>query len=76
MEEPVSVTAERGELAHSMIPLCSKSAALAIVSKEDKIFAKTMDIISPPSLGQINLVVHAWPRLQQIVSAVFGNFPL
>lgn len=59
MEEPVSVTAERGDLAYSMLPLCCRGGALTIIVKEDNIFAKTMAIVSPPSLGQMNLVVHA-----------------
>jgi len=42
--------------------------------KEDNI-STAMDTASSPALGQVKLVVHAWPRLQQTVSAVFGNFP-
>lgn len=57
VEEPVAVTAERGELAHSVLPLCSQGTTLTIIFKEDNMFAKTVDIVSPPSLGQMNPLV-------------------
>lgn len=75
VEEPVTVTAGRGELTHRVLPLCSKGATPSTILEEHNIIAETMGITSPSSLGQMNPVVHAWPRQQQIVSAAFGNFP-
>lgn len=75
VEEPVTATAGRGELMHRVLPLCSKGATPTTILEEHNIIAETMGITSPSSLGQMNPVVHAWPRQQQIVSAAFGNFP-
>jgi len=63
----------------SLDAACFLSAAKVLrwpsSSRKAKFIREQWTSLALSSLGQMNPMVHAWPRLQQIVSAVFGNFP-